>query len=291
MTGTCLCRLAHCPPLPAPLLPVALAPRVASFSPHQAADKTQGSPELTFGGGPGSRGCIPPGSEAFRVCHILPDGWWKFLLRGLVWGFVENIVLIEVHCFLLLEETGGWITLWGGTLWVWSCRGLPNLSMEPKYEDRNVQTHHQWGDVLLSKAFLKTGKGSHQHVFSCPYSGYSTWLAGSQYPDQGWSWAPAVTEPNPNHEVTGNCLKAFLKWNLSPAFNKAKLQKTTSYWLSSFGAGLQMSTQSPRKRNAVSLIAVGEKNQHATSHHKTQLFSPELRNASALLFLLGFFLS
>lgn len=89
----------------------------------------------------------------------------------------------------------------------------------------------------------------------------------------------------------GNCLKAFLKWNLSPAFNKAKLQKTTSYWLSSFRAGLQMSTQSPRERNAVSLVAVGEKNQHPTSHHKTQLFSPELRNASALLFLMGFFLS
>ena len=52
-----------------------------------------------------------------------------------------------------------------------------------------------------------------------------------------------------------------------------------------------MSTQSLRERNAVSLIAIGEKNQHPTSHHKTQLFSPELRNASALLFLLGFFLS
>lgn len=94
------------PPLPAPLLPVALAPRVASFSPHQAADKTQGSPELTFGGGPGGQGVHSAWVWSF---HGLPYfAWWpvEIFVEGL------SVKLRRKHCSnwspLLPSPGGNW---------------------------------------------------------------------------------------------------------------------------------------------------------------------------------------
>lgn len=95
------------PPFPAAAL---LSPQVGSFSPHQAVAKPKGSPELTFAGGGVFRGrrwgwaARSAWVWSSNGPRILPDVQGEFLLRGLVWNFIENIALTEVHC---PRSTGG----------------------------------------------------------------------------------------------------------------------------------------------------------------------------------------
>ena len=87
-----------------------LAAPLSSFSPHQAVAKTQGSPELTFAGGGVFRGrrwgwaARSAWVWSSNGPRILPDVQGEFLLRGLVWNFIENIALTKVHC---PPSTGG----------------------------------------------------------------------------------------------------------------------------------------------------------------------------------------